>query len=395
MRVSRSLLVVIAVILTASCGATLVPYTDAQLDPIPEVSGWAEWEIARAIEQSVETYLEEHDVPGVQVALRVGDRLYAGAYGHRDNRRSEFARVDDIYRVGSVTKTFTAVVILQLVAEGRISLDDTIGGWVDLPNAERVTVRQLLNHSSGIPSYTDRWLPNLGTTLRPRRQWRPEQLLSRVQGQEQLFAPGSSYHYSNSNYVALGLIAEAVTGRRMHQLYRTRILEPVGLSDTFFLPYEDGPEAERLVTGYDRDIQPLWTRRVTERHQSWLTYGYSAGAMVSTAADLVRFVDALFDGLLLAPEERSQMTTFIPAADRDLPQQTGYGLGLRQLTGAGAGGIVLGHTGSTPGFGAAVLHAPDADYTIAAVGNLSRFDALPLIEAVLADLRETAAWRIR
>lgn len=393
MRISRSLLVAAAVILTSSCGATMVPYARAELEPVPEVSGRAEWGTAQALQRSVEVYLDQNDVPGVQVALRFGDRVYAGAYGHRDHRRTEFARVDDIHRVGSVTKTFTAVVVLQLAEEGRLRLDGTIGGWIDLPYAREVTVRQLLNHSSGIPDYTERTLPNLGTMLRPRRQWRPEQLVERVRRQDLLFDPGSAYHYSNTNYVALGLIAEAVSGRPMAELYRQRIIEPLGLRDTYFLPYEDGPAAHRLATGYDRDILPFGTRRIPPQRPNWLTYGYSAGAMVSTASDLVRFVDALFDGLLLDDTHLAQMTTGIPAADPDLPQQTGYGLGFRQL--AFAGGVLVGHTGTTPGFGAVVLHAPEADYTIAAVGNLSLLEALPLIEAILAELREVAEWRVR
>ena len=393
MRSSRALINITAVLLLTSCGATLVPYQHAELPPLPEVTGQAGWEIGHAMQRAAEAFLEHSDAPSVQLAVRFGDYSYAGAYGHRDNRRGDFARIDDIYRVGSVTKTFTAVVVLQLVQEGRLSLDDTIGGWVDLPAAHRVTLRQLLNHSSGIPSYSERTLPNLGTMLRPQRWWQPEQLLARVRRRELLFEPGSRHSYSNTNYVALGLIAEAVSGRSMAELYRERIIEPAGLSDTWFLPYEAGPPDRRLVVGYDRDILPLGTQRITARTRSWLTYGFSAGAMVSTAPDLVRFADALFDGRLLQPAMLQQMTRFIDAADPDIAAQTGYGLGLRRLESDGT--ILMGHTGTTPGFGAVVMHAPGADYTVAAAANLSRLQSVELMRSVLGELRGVSAWRER
>ncbi|TVQ36197.1 MAG: class A beta-lactamase-related serine hydrolase [Spirochaetaceae bacterium] len=393
MRVSRGLLVVIVAILTASCGATLVPYAGAELEPLAEVRGQAQWEVARAVERAAVAYVQHSEVPGVQVALRFGDFAYAGAYGHRDSRRAEFVRVDDIYRVGSVTKTFTAVVVLSLVQDGRLSLDDPVEGWVDLPRAQGVTVRQLLNHSSGIPDYTERTLPNLASALRPRRQWRPEQLVARVRRQELLFEPGSRYAYSNTNYVALGMIAESVSGRSLAELYRERIIERAELRDTWFLPYEEGPDAGRLVIGYERDILPLGVQAVRPRNRSWLTYGYAAGAMVSTAEDLVRFADALFDGRLINGRMLDQMTQFIDAPDPDVAAQTGYGLGLRRLDSDGT--LLIGHTGTTPGFGAVVMHAPGADYTVAAVGNLSRLGSVELLQSVLGELRGASAWHAR
>jgi len=393
MRTSPSVVIVSIALLISACGADVVAYRKAEPAPAPEAAVDARQEIAQAVGRAAGAHLEQGGAPGVQVAVRVAGAYHAGAYGHRDNKRSESARIDDVYRIGSVTKTFTAVVILSLVQEGRLSLDDCIGRWIDLPNAYDVTVRRLLNHTSGIPNYSERTLPSLGTILRPRYLWRPDQLTALVRRQGLLFEPGTRHSYSNTNYVALGIIAEAVTDRGIDELYRERIIEPAGLRDTFFLPYEQGPDPDRLVVGYERDLLPFATQPITPHNLSWLTYGYAAGAMVSSAPDLARFVDALFEGILLEPPALAAMTRFIAAPHPRIPAQTGYGFGLRRLEMDGT--VLLGHTGTIPGFGAIVMHAPGADCTIAAVGNLSRLDSLGLMKAILTELGRTNTWQAR
>ena len=396
MRIVRASAVILFVSALSACGATLVPLSRAEVEPLPELTGFAEWGVVETVEHVAHEFIAESGAPGVQVAVRFGQRRFAGAYGHRDGRRREFANVDDVYRVGSVTKVATAAVILSLVEEGRLSLDSEIGGWVDLPNADGVTVRHLLNHTSGLANYTERLGASLGTFLRPRRSWRPEQLISRVRRRPLHFEPGTEYRYSNTNYVALGLIAESVSGRPLAELYRERVFARAGMTGSWFPPYENAPDpglADRLVTGFERDLLPLGTQRMTPVKTGWPTYAFSAGAMAAPAIDLVRMMDALFDGIIVSAQSLRAMTAAVDAPEANLPEQTGYGLGLRRLRIDGT--EFFGHTGTIPGFGAAVLHAPGAEYTVAVVGNLSDLDAIELVRRLLAALRDVPEWRLR
>ncbi|MFC4070379.1 serine hydrolase domain-containing protein [Actinoplanes subglobosus] len=256
------------------------------------------------------------------------------------------------YRVGSITKTLVATVILQLAGERRLRLDDTLEHWLPgaIPNGADITIRNLLQHTSGIFNYTEVLFASIEEVLQARyRTFRPEELVALAAAQPPVFEPGTAWSYSNTNYVLLGLIIRKVTGRAYGKEVDRRILRPLGLRGTEVPGTDvtiDGPHAH----GYepieqDGEIVPL---DFTDLNPSM---AWSAGEIVSTTADLNRFYRALLSGRLLRRAQLAEMLT--PFGD------SGYGLGIfqEQLP----GGLTLwGHTGGIFGYLSYSFSTPDA-----------------------------------
>jgi CubicO group peptidase (beta-lactamase class C family) len=235
---------------------------------------------------------------------------------------------EHILRVGSITKSFTAVIILKLVEEGNLSLDDPLSRWFpDFPNAESITIRQLLNHTSGIPEIIPKILMK---SIIPSTFWQTQKLVEIASREKPLFIPGSAFSYSNTNYILLGLIAEKVTSKTAVELLHEIIIDPLSLKHTFFVPYKQTPAA--LVPGWDRDLSHFpGMLDIGVKNTSWATGAYTSGALISNASDLATFFEDLFNGYLLSPAMVKEMTTFIDAPNPGFSEQTGYGLGLMQL----------------------------------------------------------------
>jgi D-alanyl-D-alanine carboxypeptidase len=248
-----------------------------------------------------------------------------------------------------------------------------------LANSPRITIRSLLDHTSGVYDYTRERAFQMTTALFARKRWDPEELYRFVLRGEPDFPPGERYGYSNSNYLLLGMIAERVTGRSYADLLREYVLRPSGLEHTYVLPGEETPAA--LITGYDRDLLPANLTRIRPGNRAWPSGAFSAGAVASTSGDLLRFIETLLYGQILTADSLDAMTAFLPARDDRLQLQTGYGLGLRRLE--IDGDVLVGHTGTIPGFGAAVFHCAERDYSIAFVANLSLFDPVPLLDELV------------
>lgn len=250
---------------------------------------------------------------------------------------------DGQVRIGSNTKTFTAVVVLQLVGEGKIRLDAPVDTYVPgLVRGEGIdgrdlTVRQLLQQTSGLPNYT-----NYG--LRP-RYYDPRDLLDIALRHKADFAPGTKWEYSNTNYVLAGLIIQKVTGRPLAQEIDQRIIKRIGLRHTSFPGPGDLTIREPHPKGYDQESAGAPLRDVTETDPSW---GWAAGQMISTNSDLNRFFTALLTGHLLPAPQLAQMRTTVPAG-RPFGSGARYGLGLVS-TPLSCGGVSWGHGGSFPGY---------------------------------------------
>ncbi|MEV5239535.1 serine hydrolase domain-containing protein [Streptomyces cinnamoneus] len=247
-------------------------------------------------------------------------------------------------RIGSNTKTFTAVVVLQLVGEGKIGLDAPVDTY--LPGLVRgkgidgrhITVRQLLQHTSGLPNYTK----YLGDDV---RYYAPRELLDIALRHDADFAPGAKWEYSNTNYVLAGLIVQNVTGRPLPEEIDRRVIKRIGLRHTYFPAPGDVTIREPHPQGYYRDSAGAPLRDVTETDPSW---GWAAGQMISTNADLNRFFTALLAGRLLPAAQLAQMRTTVPAG-HPFGSGTRYGLGLVS-TPLSCGGVSWGHGGSIPGY---------------------------------------------
>ncbi len=297
-------------------------------------------------------------VPGAAVLVDHDGRVHATGRGVADTRTGRAMRPDLTYRVASLTKPMVATVALQLVGEGRLSLDDTIDRWLPglLPYGHTVTVRHLLSMTSGVPEYLRGQiaLDTFGPLPGRLRSWTPRQLVSLVADRPPLFAPGTGTAYSNTNYVLTGLIIETVAGSSLGDELGRRLFSPLGLRHTAF-PVRDPGIAGTNARGYSLPIDPRQgpveeapLRDVTVLNPS---FAWGAGNVTSTLRDVTRFLGALLGGELLPANLLAEMTT--PA----LPG-SGYGLGLNVIdTGCGR---VIGHDGAVSGFRTMVLATPDA-----------------------------------
>lgn len=259
--------------------------------------------------------------PAVIAALEWNGARWQGAVG---------APADGLFRIGSVSKTFTAVVALQLVAEGKLHLDDPIAAWAPgLPNAQTITLRQALQHTSGVYDFVER--PEYGVD--PKRAWTADELLALAAKGQPYNAPGAGWHYSNTNFVIATVAIEAATGQTLAHELRARIFEPLALAHTWLGATETVPEP--LVPGVDdagndqAGVDP--------------TAGFGAGSVISRADDLVRFLLALNGGQLLDAERLAAMRSFV-AAEPGLR----YGLGLMEIQ--SPIGAAWGHDGAVAGY---------------------------------------------
>ena len=364
--IGLALIVVIGSVLRFTRGVP--PFHPSQARP-PDSWGSLDQETAQSLQTVLDDEVSRLKVPGLQAFVRTrwpDGKTWLGASGTVDLGRRQPMRRDQVLRVGSVTKTFTAVLILQLVEEGKLKLDDPLDRWFpEFPNARQITIRTLLNHRSGIQEY----IPNvLMKSMLPWTVWTPQEVAAIAAQNKPAFTPGSDFGYSNANYVLLGLIAEKVTGQTVAQLLRARIIDPLGLRNTYFVPYEKTPET--LAGGFDRDLSHFpGLLDIGRENTSWATAAYASGALASTADDLGAFYALLFEGDVLSPDSLQAMTTFTDAPNPGLPEEIGYGLGLMQMKVDGR--ELVGHVGEFMGSTAVALYSPSGHYQIMVICNLS------------------------
>ena len=293
----------------------------------------------------------EAGVPGVIVRVKdVNQAARNYAAGVDELATSTPLRPTARYRVGSITKTFVATVVLQLVGEGRLRLDEPVAKWLPglLSNGHQITVRQVLNHTSGLTDYVED--PDHFAGVVQNRVWKPRELVAMADKKPLLFAPGSAWKYSNTNYIVAGLLIKAVTGHSLARELNRRIFSPLRLDHTSF------PVATSRVAGYHAhgylsakagqtaDGQPLDVTGYNPSH------AWAAGAIVSNAADLSRFFEGLMSGRLLGQTQLREMKRTVAEDPSDPNTTFRYGLGLQRVNdvcGAnwGHGGSIFGYQG--------------------------------------------------
>ncbi|MFD5399293.1 serine hydrolase domain-containing protein [Streptomyces sp. NPDC127097] len=281
----------------------------------------------RVLDQAV----REGGVPGILAQVHDGGGHWFGTAGVADTRTPRARGHEDRFRIGSITKTFTATVILQLVTEGQLALEDTVERW--LPgvltgnghDGNTTTVRQLLNHTSGVFSHTSDQ-----PALSKQESYTPEELVQIAMSHPAGFPAGTGWAYSNTNYILAGMIIEQVTGRMLADEITDRLARPLELTGTSLPlgadPVLPGPHSSHYTKLFSPDPDAT-VYNVTELQTS--PY-WAAGGMISTAADLNRFFAALLGGRLLRPEQQREMFTMVPT-ESWLPGAT-YGLGVSRLT---------------------------------------------------------------
>jgi D-alanyl-D-alanine carboxypeptidase len=329
-------------------------------------------------------------LPGISVALATRQGVvWMGSAGYANLETRAPAHAGYLYGIGSITKVFVACVVQQLADEGRLNLDatprDILGGVVagDIPNAGQATLRQLLNHTSGIPTweFDADWIRRgRGAELLTERPWRKDETLDYIRHGRHAAAnaPGAAYAYSNSNYTILGLVIEKVTGHEAVREIHERVLAPLGLTDVRMEGFEP-VDGKRIPSRYHFNTPEF--RREAGLHPSYravapglvdvsasnLSTEWTAGGLLATARDLAVFARALRDGAVVGPRGMQRMLAFVPTKDEADPgSDVAEGLFREQLD----DGTLIGEDGGVLGFGAVMGWLEHEDLVIVVMTNV-------------------------
>ncbi|WP_309109105.1 serine hydrolase [Arthrobacter sp.] len=312
---------------------------------------------AAALDKAAQDGLSNASSPGAIVAVRSPEGTWIKALGLADKATDTPMTPDMYLRIGSVTKTFTGTLVLQLAQEGRLSVEDPIGKYLpDIPRGNDVTIRMLLNMTSGIASYSIDPTFQQEIFSNPSKQWNPDDLIAKGLALPRPFEPGAKFDYSNTNTLILGRLIEKVTGTTYADALQTHIFDPLSLSGTS-MPGSDGALPVPHPTGLTLQGLPdgqTTPQDATAWNPSW---GWTAGALSSTAADMLTYGRALGTGQgLLDPETQALRFASIPGP-------AGYGLAVGCIDGW------FGHSGEIPGFNTALYYDTRSDTTVAILAN--------------------------
>ena len=338
------------------------------------------------LQQTLDQWRERSGAAAAVLAVDGPGTSWAGSSGTRRPGAGAAVTVRDRFRVASITKLFVATVVMQLVEEGKLDLADPLADYLPgFPRAERITLGQLLDHTSGVPDYTQ--VEGFGQRLLEERDrvWTPIEVLALAGDRKAEFEPGEGYAYSNTDFVLLGEVVRVATGISWADQVRTRLLDPLGLRDTYVAGADDATHQPPVVPAYF-DVDGDGFQENVETGGPWpaqeTTEG-AAGAMVSTAEDLITFGDALFRGGLLDEASVTAMTREGPHH----PRNSNYGLGV-EVQRRDYRTTTWGHGGFLPGFRSTLRYLPEHDLLVVALVNDSLADADDLAELAYRPLLE-------
>ena len=315
-------------------------------------------QVRRVADSLASAFIARNDAPGIAVAVVRGtDTLLFRGYGTANLELAVPVNATSVFRIGSVTKQFTAAAVLQLVEVGKLALTDSIGQWVpDLPAAWRpITITQLLNHTSGIPSYTDAgeaWAKRWGEEMTG------AQIVAITADKPFDFAPGTSWKYNNTGYVLLGMLLEARMGQGWGDELARRFFTPLGMTRTQFC--DTKPVIAGRASGYGRNDKGVWGNSTYLA----MSQPHAAGALCSTIGDLLTWNRALHGGKILKPATYAAMTTPTGAA-----MARRYGFALGRDTASIPGTVILTHNGGIPGFLTSNMVVPAANLSVTVLTN--------------------------
>lgn len=368
----------------------LVARADAVVDE-PARPSAASSQAAPAPQQRLERLLERTGLPGVVASVRGADgRVRTVTAGVGDLDTGEAVPRDSRVRIASNTKMFTAAVVLQLVGEGEVDLDASIEQY--LPGVVRgggndgrqITVRQLLQQTTGLPDYDSLVIEAGGSMAAVAHTYfEPHDLLDAALGEDRQFRPGKRWAYSNTNYVVLGLLVQRVTGRPVGEEITRRLIEPLGLRDTYWPGVGEQRIRGSHPSGYLAEEPGASWQDITRMDPS---LGWAAGQLVSTPADLGTFMAALVEGDVLAPAELAEMRRTVKAPGFDAEPGWRYGLGLARK-GLDCGAVGWGHGGDIQGFETRNLVTDDGRWAVVAVTGLpTSLDMVAEVSGAVEDL---------
>jgi D-alanyl-D-alanine carboxypeptidase len=359
MNTRMTILAVTAVLVATGCGNQ--PTTPQPSASAPAASSSADKPmndaVAQRLDAAVNQAMTTAKVPGAIVGIWGPDGTYVRAFGVADKSTGAPMKADFYSRIGSVTKTFTVTGILQLADQGKLGLDDPIAKYIDgVPEGDKITLRQLARMQSGLFNYSASTAFQNAMIADPQRPFTPQQLLGYAFAEPNVFPPGEGFLYCNTNTVLLGLVVEKLSGQPLHDYIRDHILTPLGMSHTNFPTDNAFPEPH--AQGYTDTTANGSETTATNWDPTW---GWAAGAMISTLDDMHTWVPALATGKLLTPEMQKQRLQTVSAPG--MPAQDGYGLGIFNLGGW------IGHNGSLPGYQTVAVYLPEKQITLVMFTN--------------------------
>jgi D-alanyl-D-alanine carboxypeptidase len=335
---------------------TLALFTTAYAQPLDKAK----------LDQFFDRLAEKSKAMGSLAIVKDGKVLYSRAIGYSQISGTEKKPLTTAnrFRIGSITKTFTATIILQLVEDRKLKLTDNLGKFLpQVPNANKITIQQILSHRSGIPNVFRE--QNAQGNVKTNPMTKEEHLALIVKATPD-FEPDTKSQYSNSGYFVLGLIIEKVTGKSYPEVLQEKIVRKIGLKDTYVATGNIDVNKNESLTYF---ILPGsdW-KQVPETHPSLL---FSAGAIVSTPSDLAKFIQALFDGKLVSQESLDQMKSM----------KDGEGFGM--VTFPFAGKTFYGHTGGADNYGAWIAYLPEEKLAVAYTTNAKVYPVKDIVGGVV------------
>jgi D-alanyl-D-alanine carboxypeptidase len=325
------------------------PRPDAER-PMPDA-------VAQRLDAAVNQTMTAAGIPGAAVGIWSPGGDYVRAFGVADTTTRAPMKTDFYSRIGSVTKTFTVTAVLRLADQGKLALDDAIAKFIGgVPLGDRITLRQLARMQSGLFNYSASPEFQKAMFADPRRAFTPQELLGYAFSQPNRFPPGEGFEYCNTNTVLLGLVVQKVSGQPLPTYIHDQILVPLGLDHTSF-PTTNA-FADPHAQGYTVQTADGRETTATDWNPSW---GWAAGAMISTLGDMRAWAAALATGALLTPQMQAQRLQTVGSPG--MPPQDGYGLGVFNLGGW------IGHNGSLPGYQAVAVYLPQNQTTMVILIN--------------------------
>lgn len=332
-------------------------------------------QLKQALQLKLDEWHKAGSFPGATLGVVLPNGESFGlAVGLSDRELKTPMKPRDRMLAGSVGKTFAAATALQLVKEGRIGLDDRIEKYLGrepwfsrLPNAKEITVRQLMNHTSGLVRYEfkDQFTKDL--TANPEKVWKPAELIAYLFDEKPPFAAGKGWDYSDTNYIVLGMIIEKMTGKRFYDEANRRLLKPLKLEDT--IP-QDGLKLQGVVQGYAGPNNPFGGRDEMIHDGRFAInpqFEWTGGGYVSTAEDLARWAKLIYEGKAFAPDLLPQVLEGVQAPM--LGGETRYGLGV--IIRKTPLGTAYGHSGFFPGYMTDMMYFPEHKVAVAVQVNTS------------------------
>ena len=345
-----------ALVLASGCGGDSTPQATSPSSPAATTKGTTaptaramDAGVAARLDEAIDKVMDQAGVPGAIIGIWGPDGDYVRAVGVADQAGGAQMSTDFYHRIGSQTKTFTITGVLQLADQGKLGLDDPIAEYIDgVPQGDRITLRQLARMQSGLANYTDTDGFQHAFFADPFRNFTPQQLLDYAFAEPMKFQPGEGFLYCNTNTVLLGLVVEKVSGQTLPDYIRDHITDPLGMSHTSFPTTNAFPDPH--AQGYTIQNADNSETTATDWNPSW---GWAAGAMISTLEDMHIWAPALATGKLLTPQMQAQRLQTV--ATPGMPTDDGYGVGIFNIGGW------IGHNGSLPGYQTVSVYLPEKE----------------------------------